>query len=91
MTSTECRCLALASRELLLSLVTTALFAEPDPCFVIPELNLRNEAQDMVSWTIPACQMNAAKTDRILSATDGLMASTTGPIYSGVGGGGLVI
>ena len=33
----------------------------------------------MASWTTPACQMKAANTARILSATEGLMASTTGP------------
>ena len=36
---------------------------------------------------MPACQIKAANTDRILSATDGLIASTTGPMYSGVTGG----
>ena len=34
----------------------------------------------MASCTMPSCQMKAANTDRMLSATDGLMASLMGPL-----------
>ena len=44
-----------------------------------PMLCLRKEAQATASCTTPACQMKAANTARMLSATEGLMASTTGP------------
>ena len=37
----------------------------------------------MASWTIPSCQTKAAKTERMDSATDGLMASFTGTFSSG--------
>jgi hypothetical protein len=44
---------------------------------VSPELNLRKAAQDIVSCTMPECQTKAANTARMLSATEGLIASRT--------------
>lgn len=42
-------------------------------------LCLRKLAQAIPSWTTPACQMKAANTALMDSATLGLIASTTGP------------
>ena len=80
-TSTECLCLAFVSL-LAFSVAMLMLWVMPDPCLVSSVLNLRNEAQAIASCTTPACQMKAAKTDLMLSATEGLIASMTGPVYS---------
>ena len=80
MTSTECLWRALFSLlDFSLARFLLCVLGVPEPRLVRPVLCLRKEAHAIPSCTTPACQMKAANTARILSATLGLIASTTGP------------
>ena len=75
MTSIECLCMAFWA-SLLVSLLVAPWLV---PSLTIPGVNLRYDAQAIVSCEMPECQMNAANTALMLSATEGLIASVIGP------------